>query len=34
MIDRGIDHPKAVKFVTFLCLSIGGGYLLRSDGYR
>lgn len=23
MIDRGIDHPKAVKFVTFLCLSIG-----------
>ncbi|SMG09755.1 WecB/TagA/CpsF family glycosyltransferase [Dethiosulfovibrio salsuginis] len=23
MIDKGIDHPKAVKFVTFLCLSIG-----------
>lgn len=23
MIDRGIDHPMAVKFVTFLCLTIG-----------
>ncbi len=23
MIDKGMDHPKAVKFVTFLCLAIG-----------
>ncbi|PIE55113.1 MAG: glycosyl transferase [Dethiosulfovibrio peptidovorans] len=23
MMDRGADHPEAVKFVTFLCLSIG-----------
>ena len=23
MMDRGVDHPGAVKFVTFLCLLIG-----------